>query len=183
MINSCGKMKEQKKADAETMVAVMTFGWAVVPSPTLDTAAFKEHFALYPQRWKAVFAYLKNTNLETLSLGEHEILGRKVYAIVSEYEPKDEAECNFEAHRKYIDLQYMICGEEKMGVTSIDKVVPISEYDEKKDIIFFNSDAPAIYEVATPDVFYLFFPANVHRPSIKNNVRSKVKKIVVKIMV
>lgn len=186
MINSCGNMKkekEQTKADTETTVADITYGWAVTLSPTLDTTAFAKHSAQHPQRWEAVFTYLRDTDLETLAIGEHEILGREVYAIVSEYEPKEEADCNFEAHRKYIDLQYLIRGEEKMGVTLMDKVVPIGEYDEQKDIIFFSPDAPAIYEVATPDVFYLFFPENVHRPSIKNKEDSRVKKIVVKIMV
>ena len=71
--------------------------------------------------------------MSRLSPGEYEIIGREVYAIVSEYVPKEEAECNFEAHRRYIDLQYLINGEERMGVTTLDKVVPIGEYDEKKN--------------------------------------------------
>ena len=60
---------------------------------------------------------------------------------------------------KYIDFQYLISGKEKMGgVTTLDKVVPICEYDEEKDIVFFKPDASAIYEVATPDLFYVFLP-------------------------
>ena len=145
--------------------------------------ALKEHQAQYPERWKATFEYLKGTDLSRLSPGEYEIIGREVYAIVSEYVPKEEAECNFEAHRRYIDLQYLINGEERMGVTTLDKVVPIGEYDEKKDIVFFKPDAPGLYEVATPEVFYIFFPKDAHRPSIKEKDGVSVKKIVIKIKI
>ena len=147
----------------------------------LDMDALKKHQAQYPERWKATFEYLKNTDLGRLSAGEHEIIGREVYAIVSEYTPKEATECNFEAHRKYIDFQYLISGKEKMGVTTLDKVVPICEYDEEKDIVFFKPDASAIYEVATPDLFYVFFPKDPHRPSIKDEDGVTVKKIVIKI--
>lgn len=157
------------------------YGWAIAASPTLDIDALKKHQAQYPERWKATFEYLKNTDLNSLSSGEHEIMRREVYAIVSEYAPKEEATCNFEAHRNYIDLQYLIKGKEKIGVTTLDKLVPICDYDEEKDIIFFKPDAPATYEVATPDVFYVFFPKDPHRPSIKDTDGVTVKKIVLKI--
>lgn len=70
-----------------------------------------------------------------------------------------------------------------MGVTTLDKVVPVCEYDEKKDIVFFKPDAPAIYEVATPGFFYVFFPKDAHRPSIKEEDGMIVKKIVIKIKI
>ncbi len=184
MISSCGNT--QKKVDTTTSGSDSTevdwkYGWSVAASPTLDTAALKKHQVQYPERWKAAFEYLKNSDLDMLSPGEHEIIGHEVYAIISEYAPKEAAECNFEAHRKYIDFQYLISGKEKMGVTVLDKAVPICEYDEKKDIVFFKPDAPAIYEVATPEVFYVFFPKDAHRPSIKDEDGVTVKKIVIKI--
>ena len=184
MTCSCGntrKKAEPVASGTDSTEVDWKYGWTVSASPTLDMDALKEHQAQYPERWKATFEYLKNTDLSKLSPGEHEIIGREVYAIVSEYVPKEEAECNFEAHRKYIDFQYLISGKEKMGVTTLDKVAPIGEYDEKKDIIFFKPDAPAIYEVATPEVFYIFFPKDAHRPSIKDKDGVTVKKIVIKI--
>ncbi len=184
MTYSCGNTKKKAEittSDTDSTEVDWKYGWAVAASPTLDMNALKVHQAQYPERWKATFEYLKNTNLSKLSTGEYEIIGREVYAIVSEYEPKEEADCNFEAHRKYIDFQYLINGKEKMGITTLDKVTPICEYDEEKDIVFFKPDAPAIYEVATPDLFYVFFPKDPHRPSIKDEDGVTVKKIVIKI--
>ena len=171
MTCSCGNTRKKAvpvASGTDSTEVDWKYGWTVSASPALDMDALKEHQAQYPERWKATFEYLKNTDLSKLSPGEHKIIGREVYAIVSEYVPKEEAECNFEAHRKYIDFQYLISGKEKMGVTTLDKVAPIGEYDEKKDIIFFKPDAPAIYEVATPEVFHIFFPKDAHRPSIKD---------------
>lgn len=186
MTCSCGNTK--KKTETVTLATDAAevdwkYGWSVAASQTLDVDALKKHQTHNPERWKAAFEYLKHTDLSKLSPGEYEIIGREVYAIVSEYTPKEEAKCNFEAHRKYIDFQYLISGTEKMGVTTLDKVVPIDEYDEEKDIVFFKLDAPAVYEVATPDLFYIFFPEDPHRPSIKNEDGVTVKKIVIKIKV
>lgn len=184
MTCSCGNTRKKAvpvASGTDSTEVDWKYGWTVSASPALDMDALKEHQAQYPERWKATFEYLKNTDLSKLSPGEHKIIGREVYAIVSEYVPKEEAECNFEAHRKYIDFQYLISGKEKMGVTTLDKVAPIGEYDKKKDIIFFKPDAPAIYEVATPEVFYIFFPKDAHRPSIKDKDGVTVKKIVIKI--
>ena len=147
MTCSCGNPKKK----AETI----TSGWPIVASPTLDMNALKKHQAQYPERWKATFEYLKSTELSKLTPGEYEIIGRDIYAIVSEYAPKEETECNFE----------------------------VCEYDEKKDIVFFKPDAPAIYEVATPGFFYVFFPKDAHRPSIKEEDGMIVKKIVIKIKI
>ncbi len=186
MTCSCGNTKKKVAPVAsgtDTTEVDWKYGWTVSASPTLDMDALKEHQAQYPERWKATFEYLKGTDLSRLSPGEYEIIGREVYAIVSEYVPKEEAECNFEVHRRYIDLQYLINGEERMGVTTLDKVVPIGEYDEKKDIVFFKPDAPGLYEVATPEVFYIFFPKDAHRPSIKEKDGVSVKKIVIKIKI
>lgn len=186
MTCSCGNTKKKTETTTSATDSVEVdwkYGWSVAASPTLDVDALKKHQAQYPERWKAAFEYLKKTDLSKLAPGEYDIIGREVYAIVSEYAPKEEAECNFEAHRKYIDFQYLISGTERMGVTTLDKVVPIDEYDEGKDIVFFKPDAPAVYEVATPDLFYVFFPEDPHRPSIKNEDGVTVKKIVIKIKV
>lgn len=184
MTCSCGNAKKKAATAASATDSTEVdwqYGWQVAASRTLDMNALQKHQAQYPERWKAAFEYLKNTDLNKLSPGEHEIIGREVYAIVSEYAPKEEAECNFEAHRKYIDFQYLISGKERMGVTSLEKVVPIGAYDEEKDIIFFKPDAPADYETATPNLFYVFFPKDAHRPSIKDEDGINVKKIVIKI--
>lgn len=156
-------------------------GWDVKPADCLDTEAMNEHFAAHPDRWEAAFEFLKTADLSALELGDHEILGRDVYASVSEYEPKDPENCRFEAHRKYVDLQYIISGEEMMGVTSLDKVEETVPYVE--DIVFFGTEgADAVYETATPEKFFIFFPKDAHRPSMKSSEDVAVRKVVIKLL-
>lgn len=159
-----------------------TCGWEVKPDATINQEQMKEHFEAYPERWKATFGFLKSADLAALPLGEHEILGRDVFAIVSEYSPKVHEDCLFENHQKYIDLQYVVSGEELMGVTTPDKVVPVVEHDQAKDIRFFAGDAQAEYVTASAETFFVFFPSDIHRPSMKSKEGITVKKVVVKVL-
>ena len=80
-------------------------GWEVAPDATIVKEQMESHFEAHPDRWKATFEFLKNTDLANIQLGEHEIVGREVFAIVSEYVPKQHKDCLYEHHLKYIDLQ------------------------------------------------------------------------------
>lgn len=155
--------------------------WHATLAKMTDKNLLKKHMKEYPERWKAAFEFLSKSNLETLPVGEYKIMGSDVYAIVSEYEPRKIEDCMFESHKKYIDIQYVIKGKELIGLTTIDKVQPKVEYDKQKDIAFYTSDKKAEYETATPDNYFVFFPENLHRPSIQKEAGLKVKKIVIKL--
>ena len=62
--------------------------------------------------------YQRQLILRTLPAGKYPIDGDNIFALVSEYKTKSEAEGKLEAHRKYIDVQYVISGEELMGYVS-----------------------------------------------------------------
>ncbi len=80
--------------------------------------------------------YLKNTDFSTMENGKHEIKEGKVWAIVQDYNSKPEAEGKFEAHRKFVDIQFIIEGEELIGVGNTEEFEKATEYDEEKDIVF-----------------------------------------------
>lgn len=183
MTVSCGNNKNNHTSlyDNQNTVDDWKSGCIIKPDNSVDSLAMKTHYTKYTDRWKAAFTFLNNSRLDSLPVGEYEILGKDVYAIVSEYYPKDEVDCNFEAHKKYIDLQYVILGEEKMGISKLKDVVPITVYDEGKDITFYKQDALAIYKKATKEAFFVFFPDDAHRPSMKTRDNIKVKKIVIKV--
>src|SRR5210317_929538 len=65
--------------------------------------------------------------------GRVEIDGQRVYAIIQSYDTKDEkAAPRFEAHRKYIDIQFLLSGHETMGWAAADKISVTERYDEEK---------------------------------------------------
>jgi biofilm protein TabA len=132
--------------------------------------------------WDKAFAFLKETNLDTISPGKYAIDGDNVYAIVSDGKPKLFEETKWEAHRKYIDIQYIILGKEKMGLASISKATAIDEFSEPKDVGFYNiPDTDSKYYTAEPGTLLLFFPQDAHRPGIRTEGCDWDKKIVIKV--
>ncbi len=160
-------------------------GWLVEKDirahASIDIAEFYAHFHTHPEWWKAVFGFLRS-DLKAMAAGKYPIVGDQVFAMVSEYSTKKPEEAKWEAHRKYIDLQYMIDGEEKMGQLPLANAVSPQAYDEDKDLVFFD-DQDGEYFTASPNCFFLFFPEDVHRPGIFIEESKPVKKLVVKIAV
>ena len=132
---------------------------------------------------KTAFNFLKNTDLTKLDLKRYDIDGDNLFATVSEYISKNEETTNFEAHRKYIDIQYVISGKELMNIAPVISVKEvITPYDAAKDIEFVKVSKIVNYK-ATPSNFFIFFPDDAHRPGLKDGVNSPVRKVVIKLKV
>lgn len=129
--------------------------------------------------------YLKNTDFSEMENGKYEIKEGKVYAIVQDYNSKPESEGKFEAHKKYIDIQFIVKGEEKIGVGNLEDFDEITEYDEEKDIIFLNpkENAKTDFVKLIPNEYMILLPKDAHMPSINVNSPSYVKKVVLKIVI
>ena len=125
--------------------------------------------------------WLENTSLEQLTDGKYEIDGDIIYASVQTYVTKSEA--NYESHRKYIDIQYLIRGKEKVGVTDIGNCTTCIEYDNERDLEFYNINCREEYIELTESTFAIFYPHDAHKPSITIDTPTTVKKIVVKVAV
>jgi YhcH/YjgK/YiaL family protein len=125
------------------------------------------------------FEYIKATELKTLSAGKYPIDGENIFALVSEYKTKSEQEGKLEAHKKYIDVQYVIEGEELMGYAPLGNQKIIEPYKEENDIVFFNGDKTFIK--ISEGMFAIFFPEDVHMPGISTGKISDVKKLVIKV--
>jgi len=125
--------------------------------------------------------YLTSTDFSNLEPGRYEIDGDKVYAMVQTYNTKPASAGRWEAHKKYIDIQFIAVGKEKIGYTSFEKVINLEEYDEEKDYGIYKGDGN--YLIAEEGQFAVFFPTDVHMPSIAINIPKEVKKVVVKVLV
>lgn len=154
-------------------------GLSITPHSSIDRAQFARQYHLNQPAWDKAFAYLKNTNLVELSTGKHVIDGDNVYALVTEAPTKDYEKTAFESHRRYIDLQYVITGEENMAKAPLSSVVVSKPYDEAADIAYYTGEGKT-YTVPA-GTFMLFFPTEAHRPNITPGGNKVVKKIVVKV--
>jgi YhcH/YjgK/YiaL family protein len=128
----------------------------------------------------AAFDFLNRAGLDTLAPGRHEIDGDRCFALVSEAPGRGRAAAPLEAHRRYIDVQMVISGEDEMGWRPLGRCrEPEGEYDGAKDILFFR-DAPALYERIPSGSFAVFFPEDAHAPLAG---QGPVRKAVVKVAV
>ena len=133
------------------------------------------------ERINKAFAYLKQTHFSKLELGKYEIDGNNIFALVNEYNTKDISEGKLEAHKKYIDVQFVTKGSELMGYSPLEDQKVIDEYNEQNDITFFTGEKS--FTQVDEGMFAIFFPTDVHLPGIKVNAKSYVKKVVIKVKV
>lgn len=158
-------------------------GWTVKPDASINRKAFAISYFQHKDRWDKAFLFLRDHNLSTLELKKYEIDGNNLYAPLSEYMSKDEENARYEAHRKYIDIQYVVSGKELIGIAPISQQKEILEpYNEEKDIMFVTVNQVTNYQ-AMPDRFFIFFPGDLHRPGLKDGENSPVRKAVVKVKV
>ena len=127
------------------------------------------------------FAFLKQTDFSKMESGKHQIDGENIFALVNEYNTKDKSEGKLEAHKKYIDVQFVAKGSELMGYAPLGNQKVIDEYNEQNDITFFSGDKS--FTQVGEGMFAIFFPTDVHMPGIKFDEKSYVKKVVIKVKV
>lgn len=141
-----------------------------------------ENSALYASanpRFAKAFDYLKTTDFSTVEPGKYPIDGDLIYAAVSEYDSKEIENCKLEAHLNYIDIQYIVSGEEQMGVCMLEGQVPSIPYNTEKDCVFYKEPVSLVKVEA--GMIAVFFPHDLHQPCIQVNGPAKVKKVVVKV--
>jgi YhcH/YjgK/YiaL family protein len=101
--------------------------------------------------------------------------------LVNNYQTKSSEECKLEAHKKYIDIQLMLIGNEKIGHFLLENESPSEEYSEEKDVMFFKEEYSSFQ--LRRNEFAIFFPNDVHMPGIVLNSFESVTKIVMKVKV
>lgn len=132
-----------------------------------------------PARLKRAVDYLRTTNLTALPVGRHDLDGDRLFALVQEYTTRKPDECVWEAHRMYIDVQYVVRGSERMGYTNIAQAREREPYDAARDVAFFEPAED--YVTVREGMLAIFGPEDVHSPSGAVGHPSPVRKIIIKV--
>ncbi len=123
--------------------------------------------------------WLRDVNPD-IEKGVHE-LSPRVKAIVSEYTTKEVNENGYEAHRDYIDIQYLISGREKICCLPLEYLREIKAYNKDIDAAFYEeTDVMAQEMIIGNGYFAIFFPLDGHMPCLSLRNSGVVKKIVIK---
>jgi YhcH/YjgK/YiaL family protein len=141
----------------------------------LDNA--KRYAAVNPWFAKA-FEFLRRKDLGALSPGRHEVDGDRLYVVVVKADGTGRQKAALEAHRKYIDIQFLVSGTDEMGWRPLGECAGSKGFDAAKDLEFFT-DAPAAWCAVRPGDFAVFFPSDAHAPG---GGTGPVHKVVVKVL-
>lgn len=123
--------------------------------------------------------FLKHANKD-MANGVYQISSR-VKAIVSEYETKVQNEIGFEAHKKFVDIQFLLKGEERIGFLPIEKLTETKPYSELVDAAFYTTCIQPQEMIIGNGYFAVFFPQDGHMPQLCAANQETVKKVVIKI--
>jgi len=129
---------------------------------------------------EAGLRFLKPADLQGLALGKKDINGEKLFAIVSEYTTNAVSSVKWEAHRRYIDIQYLVSGAESMEYQCVSKLEIETPYNEANDALFLRGKGSRL--LVSGGFFVIFFPQDAHRPGLSVNRPQAVRKVVVKVL-
>ncbi|MEN8137812.1 MAG: YhcH/YjgK/YiaL family protein [Bacteroidota bacterium] len=133
------------------------------------------------KRIETALKYLNETNFKELGNGTYDVVKGEIFAIVNRYDTIHESEEKLEAHKKYIDVQFVYEGNEMLGyLTKTDQVV-FRDYDEEEDYELYNGKKNMIE--FNQGMFAVFFPDDLHAPGIHIETSTRVTKIVVKVLI
>jgi biofilm protein TabA len=129
----------------------------------LDTIQNAERYYSTHPGFKAAFEWLRKQSAVKLPAGRQEINGDRLYANVVTSPGRGQAAAKFEAHREYIDIQYMAEGFDLMGWRHLDKTMVGKGFDAVKDCELYE-DRPELWIPVPIGHFAIFFPEDAHAP-------------------
>lgn len=128
-----------------------------------------------------------NVNKRLLSLAidafEKVDLDKNNFGLEQVYNTKDRKDCFFESHREYIDVQFILEGEEIIELTNSNDLIVNFEYNKEMDLIKYETtNQSSILRLKKGDVA-IFYPQDAHMPCVKLINSVKVVKTVVKVKI
>lgn len=136
----------------------------------------------FPAILDRVVQFLASTDFSKCPEGRIDIEEDRLFAIVQHSTTSPKQLRNAEYHKKYIDVQYLVSGEEIMGVTRYSQEMTIIEDQMgERDYTLVDGGFGEMELVMRPGRFVVFFPNDVHRPGCAHDEGQPITKVVVKI--
>jgi len=149
----------------------------------LDTLPLWRRYAPLHPRFPRAFAFLEAVTAETAD-GRHEIDGDEIYALVQRYQTRPPADMKLEAHRRYIDIQFLVRGREVIHWAPLAALADVTlPYEAAKDVGFFAASVETLPVRLAAGQFAILFPDDAHAPCCAWGEPEDVLKVVVKVAV
>ena len=145
----------------------------------LDATAFWHRYTSLHPRFERAFRFLADNDLRSFAPGRRPIDGDHLYLSIDHVNGCGREGARLEAHRRYIDIQYTIEGDEEIGWMPLESCAAAGPFDEAKDVGFFET-RPTTWLSVPEGRFVIFFPHDAHAPLAG---RGALKKAIVKVAV
>jgi len=123
--------------------------------------------------------FLAATDFLAMAPGRYDIDGDEMFALVQDYVTRPRGDVLWEAHRSYIDVQFIVSGEEMLGYGELSAMQASVPYDATKDCL--RAVGEGSFVRALPGTFLIFYPQDVHMPGVMASRAQAVRKVVVKV--
>lgn len=111
-------------------------------------------------------------------------LNSNIKVMITEYETGKDCQDLYEAHRKYIDIQYPIKGYELIKWCPVSLITLIKPYNPSKDVLMFSNDIVKETDLIIGNgIFAVFFPEDGHSPQHFVGQPELIKKITIKVRI
>ncbi|MCL1066739.1 YhcH/YjgK/YiaL family protein [Shewanella olleyana] len=142
------------------------------------------YHSLSPRLAKAL-NHLAETDFTQAEVGTYPLEGKDIFVIVNDYHTKPKHTEPFEVHQQYIDVQYVVSGEEEFGYLPLADQTPLAPYHQEHDFTKFDYESnkkDAAFIPLKAGMFALFFPEDIHMPGTLDTPTA-VRKVVIKVKV
>lgn len=132
---------------------------------------------------EAAFEFLDKKLLADMPAGKHSVHGDDVYALVLKLPSRAAETAQFESHRKYIDIHYVLSGQETSGSAPAGDLKLAVPYDESKDVALYHVPKQFTRIQVRPGRFVVYHPGQAHLPNCHLEGQHNLHKVVVKVHV
>lgn len=139
-----------------------------------------ERNMLNPVLYKAL-EILKNLDFTNVELGKY-VVNDGIFYSVTEFNTEMRDKRKPESHSKYVDIQYLISGEEIIGFTKLNGEAKVTEnLLAEKDVVFYDNIPSESDILMNAGSYSVFFPWDIHRPGCAVGQSVRVRKVVLKV--
>ena len=131
-----------------------------------------------PEIYEAM-KFAEKVKKENLPVGKYPLTNG--FVLVQEGTTRSFEEADFEVHRKYLDIQIIVSGSEYVEYADIKDLTEKVPFDEEKDLALMSGKGNKI--LIKPDMFYILYPADGHKPCCHEEIPTNYKKVLAKIRI
>ncbi len=126
-----------------------------------------------------VMKFAEKVKKENIPVGKYPI--QNGFVLVQEGQTRKFEEAEFEVHRKYLDIQILVSGTEYVEYADIKDLTTKVAFDEEKDLELMDGAGCKIQ--IKPDMFYVLYPSDGHKPCCHEEISTNYKKVLAKIKI